>query len=204
MPFVPSPQISQIDIRYVLLGQKVQNTIYARTPAAVGDSIAEDFAALIDAAFTTSVKGIVPTAMALTEVNVIDLSEVDSWARTVPITPPNQGTASGPALPSSNTLALSFRTNARGRSARGRNFLIGLTEGSVVGNTVEQFWIDGWVGFYQQIYDGLLTLTCEHVVLSRISDGVERPSGVSYAVTDYVVTDSVVDSQRRRLPGRGS
>jgi hypothetical protein len=41
------------------------------------------------------------------------------------------------------------------------------------------------------------------VVLSRISEGVPRDLALAQAVTGILTTDLFIDSQRRRLTGRG-
>jgi hypothetical protein len=42
------------------------------------------------------------------------------------------------------------------------------------------------------------------VVVSRVADGIERTIGVATHVVNAQVTDMFIDSQRRRLTGRGT
>jgi len=73
----------------------------------------------------------------------------------------------------------------------------------VIGNTV-----DGAVVLdLQAAYNDLRSLPFdnpwEHCVISRFNAGAPRTTGVATKVTSCVVVDPYVDSQRRRLTGRG-
>jgi hypothetical protein len=120
------------------------------------------------------------------------------------------GDQSGPQLPNNNTLTVSFRTANRGRSFRGRNYVVGLVRDNVLDNNV----VIGYANQVQTVYEQLLptgTILTDGtwVIASRFSgvdgDGkpIPRAVGVTTPVTSVVIVDGIVDSQRRRLPGRG-
>lgn len=122
-----------------------------------------------------------------------------SWTTGLPIAGTN-GTAS---MPNNVALALAFKTALRGRSFRGRIFLPGLTEGNVVDNTVQPAFITAWYTFFGILASTLIDLIAWQVVVSRVEGGDPRPAGVVTQVNNWIVTNTVVDSMRRRLPGRG-
>jgi hypothetical protein len=114
------------------------------------------------------------------------------------------GTNVSPALPNSNALVLTKRTALRGRSYRGRIYVPGLIEGQVTANAVSSAYQTNYLNFW----NGLLTITTtqnsfEMVVFSKKQNGSWLAQGILTPVIGFT-TDGQVDSQRRRLPGRGS
>jgi len=119
----------------------------------------------------------------------------------------NDGQVSGEAAPNNCTMAVSFRTGLAGRSNRGRNYVPCLTNSEVTGNVIDGAFIANVIAAYAQLVFpanvGVIPGGWEWVVLSRFSGGVERTVGVFTEITSVTVADNIVDSQRRRLPGRG-
>lgn len=113
------------------------------------------------------------------------------------------GTSTSSGMPGNVTICTSFRTAGRGRSARGRNYFIGLVESVVTGNAATTTLTTALV----EAYEALL-LSPEPgftwVVLSRFAEGAPRVTALAQTVTSVVLVDSNVDSQRRRLEGRGT
>jgi len=119
----------------------------------------------------------------------------------------NDGAITGEAAPNNCSMCVSFRTGAAGRSNRGRNYIPVLTNSQVSGNMIDSAWAADVVAAY-----AMLTFPASvdvlpggwiWVVLSRFSGGVERTVGQFTEINNVLVSDLVVDSQRRRLPGRG-
>lgn len=120
------------------------------------------------------------------------------------------GDVSEDSLPNNVALTVSFRTALRGRSFRGRNYYAGLTANQVTGNTVNSISAASIRDIYQDLVTGDMADIGTLVIASRFS-GVDpdtgkpipRDEGVATPVTSIVIVDPVVDSMRRRLPGRG-
>jgi hypothetical protein len=108
------------------------------------------------------------------------------------------------AEPNNVTLAIKFLTAGRGRSARGRNYIVGLHVDAVTNNEVSSAHAAQYVTAYDELRDTSVISVGTHVVVSRFLDGVERTEGIAQTVTGVTFTDFIVDSQRRRLPGRGN
>jgi hypothetical protein len=113
-------------------------------------------------------------------------------------------------LPNNVTLTVSFRTANRGRSFRGRNYVVGLGETQVAGNTVAPSVITAFDGIYSQLLASPVAAIATWVVVSRFSgvdpvtkEPIPRVTGIATPITSVTVVDNVVDSQRRRLPKRG-
>ena len=107
------------------------------------------------------------------------------------------------AAPNSAALAVSFRTAARGRTARGRNYVFGMPQAYLVSNSFSAPFVNG----VQSAYNTLIGVAADNgytwVVASRYENNAPRTSGLTRPVTAAVVVDEVLDSQRRRLPKRG-
>jgi hypothetical protein len=153
----------------------------------------------------------------LAEVNALQHAQVnlnEIYLRTLlgPIAPeytlvieqPAPGLRVGSPMPNNVTLAISFRSNTTGRSGRGRNYVVGLVEADVANNEVNSGVVALWQAAYAKLFvgEGYIT-SAVWSIYSRQQGGEDRLSGVLYPIFTVVATDPVVDSQRRRLPGRG-
>jgi len=180
--------------------QYAENTLYFENSGGWDATSAGDLAdALSDWWESTLGEQASPT-WELSTIRVTDLSSATGFV--VEHFPGLTATGASAALPGNVTVAISFRTESRGRSYRGRNYFIGLGEGSVTNDTVNSGIVTALVDAYEALAASVAALGAVHVVVSRVSGGVERETGVTTPVTAYRV-DSTVDSQRRRLAGRG-
>lgn len=106
---------------------------------------------------------------------------------------------------------VSFRTGLSGRAFRGRNYIAGIPTSLVVLNTIDDGWAEDIIAAYSLLLPTgtVLPAGFSWVVVSRFSgtepDGSPTPrlAGIATQVTTVLFTDKTVDSQRRRLPGRG-
>jgi len=127
----------------------------------------------------------------------------------VPVVPAEQGEITYQALPGNVALAVKFLTGLTGRSFRGRNYLAGISEPHVTGNTLEASIYPVIVGAFEALASYLTGLATNHVIASLYSgidvDGkpIPRSTGVTTPVTNYDM-DRDVDSMRKRLNNRGT
>jgi len=202
MAFVPAPGVVMAELVYSYQSQICENTLYFErlddwTPTNM-TVLAEALAAW----WEENIQANVTSALSLTSVRVTDLSTQTSLGIEYIGELPESGGAAGDPLPNSVTAAVTFVTDIRGRSFRGRNYILGLLESQVSGN----FLSSGTVSFFTDAYTLLIDVAadadCTWVVLSRYSDNAPRVTAVATPITG-VRMNQVVDSQRRRLPGRG-
>lgn len=155
--------------------------------------------------WATDLRAAASNEVRLESVYAKDLFEADAaYAETVP-DPALDGNIASQAAPGNVSWCVKLVTGLTGRSRRGRSYFVGLAESSLVGNHVSEATIDLIVDAWVDLKDVILPgIAAELVVVSRISGGELRPTGLVTPVTTISYTDSVVDSQRRRLPGRGS
>lgn len=211
MPFVPVANTALFEFRYLMDLQHIENTLYFESAGAITPA---DLTALINAMETfwnAEFQPLIPVTIELVEMVATDLTSATSAQVTLAPVVTSLGAVNDPALPNNVSLSVSFRTAQRGRAFRGRNYWPALWETGVIKNTVQ----DTIVAAIQDAYNALITdagVTAAGftwVVVSRFSgidgDGkpIPRVAGITTPVISATIVDPTVDSQRRRLPGRG-
>ncbi len=117
---------------------------------------------------------------------------------------------SGGALPGNCTFCLTLQTGLAGRSQRGRIYLPGLSTGDLQAAPNQSLVTAARANIYVASLNALVSqiaaLSASHklVVTSYRTGGAWRSSGVNSVVLNAAYADLAVDSQRRRLPGRGT
>jgi hypothetical protein len=114
------------------------------------------------------------------------------------------GSLVGNIMPNNVTLAIAFRTGLAGRTNRGRNYWPSFLESEVNGQRVSAAKIGAILGAYSgMLGPDSIAAGWTWSVLSR-KELVPGGPGRAVGVTTVSVRDNVIDSQRRRLPGRGN
>lgn len=204
MAFIPVADTVLVEMRMELFAQRVENTLYFRKVG--GFSIPQMTGLANDLIIWWATQFNIPvsTDLTLREVVVTDLSTATGPSVTVNApTPLPHGVSPVAGLPGNVALCVSLRTVNRGRSFRGRNFVPGLPESAVVGNTVDPTVVSAVQAAYNGIPAAIVTSPWDWVVVSRFTAGAPRAAGVATPVLTAIVVDPFVDSQRRRLTGRG-
>lgn len=204
MAFIPVADTIEVELFQFLHGQKVENTLGFRLDGGFGAGEVIDLWNNLLIWWETTFSTDLSNNLSLRGAKITDLSSISAPAYEFNAPTPNPtGDDAVAALPGNVALCVSFRTLARGRSYRGRNYVCGLSENAVTGNTVDSTVVLA----LQAAYNGLRSLPFdnpwEHVVISRFNAGAPRTTGVATKVTSCVIVDPYVDSQRRRLTGRG-
>lgn len=211
MPFIPVAKTVEAEIRMTLDGQRVENTLYFEYPGTVTPSDLTVLGSALDAWWQASYSTQASLAVELREIYLTDLTSATGPSHTHVPAVTALGDLNEEPLPNNVSICVSFRTDLRGRSFRGRNYFVGLVGDQVVGNTLEPAVVTAIRG----IYLDLLTLATDNdiawVVVSRFSGvggtpprPIPRVAGVTTPITSVVLVDPVIDSQRRRLPSRGT
>jgi hypothetical protein len=210
MPFVPVNDTIEAEVRMLLDNQKIENTLYFKKSGGWDIASATGIGNDILLWWTTLYSVFVSSAVTLREIYITDLETPTGFTVTIPAPAPAPAGARGAAaLPNNVCLTVSFRTNARGRSFRGRNYISGFAEDQVVLNTVDSGTLSDIVDGYEGLFTVASDATSSWVVVSRFSgvdtDGepIPRLSGLTTNISAVLIVDAIVDSQRRRLPTRG-
>jgi hypothetical protein len=204
MPFVAVPSTIKVELFQRLHGQNIENVLWFRNFSGWDAESAAGFLADLVEWWGSEIAPFVTDDLTLVGTKATDMSEETGFAVEYQPTAPVPGLLAGESVPANCALVISFRSPFRGRSSRGRNYVAGIAEGDVVNSAV----INGIGESLRQGYGQLQTVAAavgaQHVVASLFFQGAPRPVGATFPVTAYVLTDTVIDSQRRRLPGRGA
>jgi hypothetical protein len=183
--------------------QEVENTIWVEFAATPDGAALAAMAAIIGGWYRTNVLPNLSSAVQLVECAATDMTTNVGATGTWVAPSGSVGGLVSPSLPNNVAMCVSFRTAGRGRSNRGRNFVPGLAEDGVSANTI----LAARAALITTAYNSLIGTIADNagtwVIASRVSEGVPRLIGQTSPVTAALVTDLYVDSQRRRLPGRG-
>lgn len=203
MAFIPVANVAEVNLRQRLFGQQIENTMYFRFDS--GSPSVSDLntlAAAVESWFVTQIMFYMSNNITYHETNVVDLTTATSPTGYSLAEQGSTGNVASPALPGNVCICASFRSTQRGRSARGRNYLAGLPESLVTGNVVDT----ALLANITSGYDIILTTPFAGwtwVIVSRYNAGVPRVAGTTFDVVSAGFVDDVIDSQRRRLTGRG-
>ncbi len=200
--YIPVPDTALVQVFYTLFNQRCENTLYFQR---FGGWNASDIANLATSAYTNwSTKALLHLSNQLT---FVGSKATDLSSQTGPTATHTASTTGGQALPSAPSnvaFCIKFSTQGRGRSSQGRIYLPGIPSGYITADAIDgndAFLIEG------DINDAVAGIATEfdatHVVVSRYHNHAPRPVGITFPVTDIGYTDVYIDSQRRRLVGRG-
>jgi hypothetical protein len=203
MTFVPAPGVYEIHQRALLWAQAIENVHYVR-PTTEADPVV--VAQEAHEAWKTYILPQLTNDYELRETYVVDLTDNTAPTGTATTTPFPTGSVAEQAAPGGTCLAFSFRTDGRGRSSRGRNYISGFSEQVITGNNVNAAAQGVLLQALQDYFNTMAAsgLGLEHVIVSRIEDGFPRLTALVQPVTAVTLVDGRLDSQRRRLTGRGA
>jgi hypothetical protein len=204
MAFIPTENTVRVDALQDVSDQHCENTLWYFSAGGALDIT--EMAALGDAIneiFTTFFPAFHPGNWLYRGCVVTDQSSESGAAVNRPVTP-TPGTNASDVLPNNVAFVIKFLTTGRGRSARGRNYFPAIPRDQVTENTLESTYVDGVVTAYQNFLVPSLDIDASLVVVSHFTGGAPRSAGLAQPVTAITFTDLILDSQRRRLPGRGN
>lgn len=201
--FIPVPNTVRSSLLYLLDNQTIVNTLHFNLATEPTLAQMDALNTALRTWYTASFKPQVPSNVSLSAINTVGL-----WSQTAPsrlsvVSPLEAGTAPT-SFPANVTYCASNRTGLRGRNYRGRFYWPGMPSTYVTStNTVTA----AFVAAVQAALGVLLTpanvANFIWVIASRYFNKLPRATGIVTPVT-AVVGDLTLDSQRRRLPGRGA
>jgi hypothetical protein len=204
MAFIPVPNTAMVELFFTQDGQQLENTLYFQRGDTYDTTELTTLAEAIIDWWVGEMQSWTSNTVLLRSVKATSLESDSAPAVEVAPPTPQGGASASAALPNNVTIAVKFLTAFRGRWARGRNYIVGLTEPLVIGNELDAAQAAGIVASYNELL-GTTYVPAGYnwVVVSRQFNNVPRVTGFAAEVTGAALTDYVLDSQRRRLPGRG-
>jgi len=205
MATVPVPDVAEVEIRQMIFGQLIENTLYFALTGGWDEAALMDLATSVGVWFIEEVLPLLSNELTFREAVARDLS-AGATAQQIYSIPPVAGGNANLAAPSNVAAAISLRTATAGRSFRGRNYVAGLPLDAVVENEIESSVGDALVAAYNAMMTTYVTPAVPGArwsVVSRFTGGAARAFGLATEITVATLTDYFIDSQRKRLTGRG-
>lgn len=204
-PFIPGAGVVSIELIYSQASIVMENQIHVHYGF---DPNIDDLHVLRDVAidwFEDVYRPGIANNLALVRVRTKSLASSDAVMEDYALPSAIFGTNSGGHLPPNATFCIKLATASAGRSARGRWYVAGLTSAQLSTiATVTTGFRDFVVDALNTLKDALSDASTTLVVASFRHDNEWREEIQTYDVTNFVAVDLNVDSQRRRLLGRGS
>jgi hypothetical protein len=203
MAFVPAANTALVQHVGVLDEQEIINTLHIRATGGWNGTTLAALAVTQAAWYTAHVVTLMGPLYTYAHTTCTDQA-VDGGAQAIDNSLAGAtGGFSGNTLPNNCAFCVSFRTARTGRSNRGRNYVPALPEQQVARpNHMSLTYVSAIVAAYQQL---LIPSTAggEWVVVSRQHNKVVLSVANVEPITSVLAVDDTIDSQRRRLPGRG-
>lgn len=203
MPFTPSSGVVEVEMLFTKDEQNIEMTFHVKVDGSVVIGILNTIAGVFSDWWDDHLRNGAASALTYRGSRLTDLTTATSLSTVVPYvgsTPNGAGTS---PLAGNVTAAVTKATASRGRSYRGRNYMVGLD--ATLTSDVDHLSTGGvanLVGSWGALLSALDDNSTPLGVLSLFSGGSRRSSGLFTPVTT-IRMDNTIDSQRRRLPGRG-
>lgn len=203
MAFQPCPDVARFAMEFLWQGELAVNVYHMFLENGWNANELETACAALKDWWDDDLKAEVSSTVTLETIRARDLSSETGaqldYTTGLPIT---AGSAAASA-PNNCTFAVQWRTALSGRSYRGRTFHVGLTTTKYSANQLTPANATEFETIYGGLIEAIGTAGYNMVVLSRYANGTQRNEGVYTNITSCRI-NRVLDSMRRRLPGRGA
>lgn len=203
MAFQPAPGIVEANVRMTLYGQEIENTLYFQTPGVPTGAEVQAVAGVVEDWYTENVLAVLSNNLVYRETYARSLATAAAPDWTANAHAGDVGGNVSPALPGNVAWTVKFLTGLTGRSYRGRNYVPGIAEADNSGNQISGALAALLVAGYGELIATAEDNDFTWVVLSRVQNGVVLANAIGAPVVSVGFADLNLDSQRRRLTGRG-
>ena len=203
MAFIPNPDTVKVAVEYLLDSQEVANIYHVDVGATITsviiNAILDEFVDWL----TVEIMPLLSDDLHVTAVTGRDVSTVSGMFIERPITPTIDGSVTGGALPNNVAICGTWLTDQSGRSYRGRSYFPGLAESDVQASYLDTPDAAALAVAMVELVNMIDGIGYDLVVASYQTANAPRVTAVNTPIIAAGV-NTVVDSQRRRLPGRGT
>lgn len=199
MAFVPAENTVLLELVYDWQGETAENTLYFEKSDGWDIGEMQNLATDVNEWWNENLAPITSSSVELEVIRVTKLdTQFDLFYELAPAVP-YQGDETDPSMPNNVSVTTTFQSGKRGRSFRGRNYFVGLTENNVSGNLVDPVFQAALQTAYELLNGAISTTLTDHVVVSRFGNGIPRVDAIVSEVIAYRAGQTI-DTQRRRLP----
>lgn len=200
----PVPDTMEVEAIFLLFGQRIENVYHVKSNTGVDAQVLSDCADAFNDWIVDSFMGVLSQDVHYLGLEVRNLDIPNGSVTTRQPGTDIHGAYTENSEPGGTTLCVSARTGQSGRSYRGRKYISGIPTTQRTGNTVLSSWAAACVAALNDLLTVLTAVNQVLVIVSRIQDHVTLSTPITTPVENFTVTDYDIDSQRRRLNGRGT
>ena len=203
MAYQPVENTASVELVFWNGATYSENVFHYKTSAPMIESKMQTLALALRTWWADEIKFMVPATIFLFKIKIKDLTTQNGLGIEYNAGMPLPGDTLHDPLPMNCTVAVKWTTGYTGRSFRGRTYHIGIGDTLATGDLLNS---DTAVAL-QAGYEALLDVKADEadtgwVVVSRWENLLPRTAGLATPITGCSV-DRAMDSQRRRLLGRG-
>jgi hypothetical protein len=195
MPFIPIANATQVNVTGTLMDQLYENVWHVQTadPPTAPDLLT--VASIFETAYGAILNGL-SQELRIAQIECRYLGNIAGPIVQLFITPPIAGSAPVESVPGNVAFVIKLSSALPGRQFRGRKYFAGFVEADVSFNLLDGTRATAIAGSVQDLITALAT---NGTPLSVVS----KTHGTIVPVVSAGYVDLYLDSQRRRLPGRG-
>jgi len=202
MTFQPAINCAKAVIKHAVGSNNFYNILNFYHGTSYGQVNITDLAEAIDSWWATEMMPLFDADYLYVETTVTGLTSENDLTATVD-TGAGGGAVVGQLMPYNVAFVITHRTGYTGRSARGRTYHSGLSDVMFAAtNQLTQTVVDDIEAAWAELDTYLAATSWEFVVLSRFHNGSKRATATFFPVISSTARNTVVDSQRGRLPER--
>ncbi|HEY9758907.1 MAG TPA: hypothetical protein V6C97_27305 [Oculatellaceae cyanobacterium] len=203
MAFIPTAGAVRTDMQFLLNNQQVHNIFWFSREANWTEAEREALNDALKTWWDTTGKTYFSGQLVLTQITTVNQETASAPSSTLIVSPGIAGTVSGATVPTHTACCATLRTDLRGRSYRGRTYLGGVPSGGLADNlTFTTTFVANVITALTALKTAIEALGAVWVVVSKYTNKIPRAAGTKTPITAIAV-DTYIDSQRRRLGGRG-
>lgn len=204
-PFIPAPNTASVEMIYSWGGVTCENVFHVRKGSSYSLADLQAVRGIVLAWYIATLRTYVTAGAVLVRIRTKALDTDTGPMEDYAVTASGGGlNSTGSNAPTNATYCIKLSTGLSGRSARGRWYFIGLNMGDVVTSVdISAALRINLVNAINTLRTNLTTGGHTMCVTSYRHDGAWRATAVNYDITTAVGVDLHIDSQRRRLAGRG-
>jgi hypothetical protein len=204
-PFIPVQGCASVELIYSFGSLIFENRFHVAQASDFSLTELETLRQAVDTWDTNSWKSFRNSAVTLTRIKTKALHASDAPMEEYQVNPPRAGTLSGLLMPLGTAFCIKITSELAGRSQRGRLYMGGLDSQTLQGGSqqiLSTFANNACVALHtlRQVFEAASQTM---VIVSYMKDGAWRTEGQKTTIRDFTYSDLNIDSQRRRLAGRG-
>jgi len=206
--FQPVPKTIEAKTFYTLGGQEIVNSFYAQTTTAVTDAMVAEIADIVGTWVTTHLLPALSSSVTYNRTIATDLSSEGSFQTINATGGGSVGGGFAMTAPNNEAIAVHRQTGRSGKYQKSRIYLFGLADDNMSDFNHLGTAAAAAILSIMEDLDAAITAGVEATYITgypqRVLDGVRLLVANFIQSTGWSFVDLVLDSQRRRLPGRGA